>query len=34
MKRGVINDVFRKKVSGWSYERNIHALGNWEVSKT
>lgn len=33
MERGVIDDVFRKRESGNSYERNIHAFGDWKVSK-
>ena len=34
MKRGVIDDVFREGKPGYSYERNIHAFGDWKVSKT
>jgi len=34
MERGVIDDVFRKRESGHSYERNIHAFGDWKASKT
>ena len=33
VKRGVIDDVFRKRETGNSYERNIHAFGDWKVSK-
>jgi len=33
VERGVIDDVFRKRKSGHSYERNIHAFGDWKVSK-